>query len=149
MTALAASKPREFLAGVPELDVLMPLKATTQVYAGSFLMFSSGAVAPNSGAGVFAGVCMETALGGAADGDVLVKVRVMGGLRTTIVTDATALSNIGVAATVPECTDDNDIRIETGSAITGALMGKFLRIQTVGAAGTGLADILFKGAQVL
>jgi len=144
--ALSAAKPRVFLADVPQIDVVMPLKATTQVYEGSLLMFSSGAVAPVSGAGVFAGVCMETALGGAADGDVLVKVRVYGAMEFTVTSDSVALSTIGVVATVPEATDDDTLRIETGASTTGTNLGKFLRAITTGAGGKVVVH--FKGAQV-
>lgn len=144
--ALSAAKPRRFLADVPQIDVVMPLKATTQVYEGSLLMFSSGAVTPVSGAGIFAGVCLETALGGAADGDVQVKVRVMGAMEVALGGgDSAAITLVGVAATVPEATDDDTVRVETAAAITGTNIGKFLRMVSSGAGGTMVVG--FKGAQ--
>lgn len=147
MTALSASKVRRFLADVPSIDMVLPLKATTQVYEGSLLMWSSGAVTPVSGAGRFAGVCLETALGGASDGTVAVKVRVMGAIEVAVNTDTPAITAVGVAATVPEATDDDTIRIETGSSISGTPLGTFLRVVEPGTAG-GKVVIHIKGAQV-
>jgi hypothetical protein len=144
--ALSAAKPRVFVADVPQIDMVLPLKATTQVYEGSLLMFSSGAVTPVSGAGIFAGVCLETALGGASDGTVLVKVRVSGAMEIALAGgDVAAITLVGVAATVPEATDDDTLRIETAATVTGTNIGKFMRMVTAGANGTMVVG--FKGAQ--
>jgi hypothetical protein len=90
---------------------------------------------------------MESATGGAADGDVTALVRVLGGLRVNVTTDTTSLGIVGVAATIPEVTDDDTVRIETGVAITGSPIGKFCRVSLpVGVAGQ--VDISFKGAHV-
>lgn len=147
MTALAARKVREWLADVPQIDTLIPVKAAAVIHEGSLLEFTSGAVEPVSGAGTFAGVALDSATGGAADGDVKVRVRVLGGLRVNINTDTPAITDVGVAATVPEATDDDTIRIETGAAITGTAIGKFLRVHEPGVAG-GKVDILIKAANV-
>lgn len=147
MTALTAAKVRTYVADVPCLDMVLPLKATTQVYAGAYLEWTSGAIDNLSGAGIFAGIALEDALGGATDGAVAIKVRVMGGLDVAINTDTPAITDVGVAATVPEATDNDTVRIETGAAITGTAMGKFLRVVEPGVAG-GRVVIHFKGAQV-
>lgn len=146
MTALAAAKPRTYLQDFPLLKQKLPLKAAAVVYAGSILRWTSGAVEACSGAGTFAGIAKEDATGGAADGSVEVDVYVQGVLREKVNTDATTLGIVGVAATVPEATDDDTIRIETGSAITGTAMGKFQKVITV--ATGGIVDISFKGAHL-
>lgn len=149
MTALTAvtSRPRNFLASVPQVFERMPVKATTQVFLGSLLMFSGGAVAPVSGAAVFAGVAMETVLGGATDGAVDCLVCVQGGLDINLTTDTPAITDVGVAATFPEATDDDTVRIETGTAITGTRLGTFLKVLEPGVAG-GRVAILFKAGNV-
>lgn len=145
--ALAGPKARMFLEDAPTIDQRLPVKAATTIHAGAYLEWTAGAVDPVSGAGNFAGIAMESAVGGAADGDVDVLVRVLGVLREKVVTDTTSASIVGVAATVPEATDDDTIRIETGSAITGTAMGKFMRAnKPYGVAGQ--VDISFIGVHV-
>lgn len=144
--ALTSSKPRNFLA-VPTIDQRLPVKASAVIYAGALLMYSAGAVTPLSGAGVFAGVALESKTGGAADGTEDVNVRVLGGLDVAITTDTPAITAVGVAATIPEATDDDTIRVETGASITGTAIGKFLSVIEPGVAG-GRVGILFKGASV-
>lgn len=144
--ALSSAKKRTFLEDYPTLDQRQPVKAAAVIHAGAYLEWTSGAVEPVSGAGSFAGIAMESATGGASDGAVNVLVRVLGGLRENVTSDGTGLDQVGVAATVPEATDDDTIRIETGSAITGTVMGKFSRINTVGSGGS--VDISFKGAHI-
>ena len=145
--ALTSDKPRSYLADYPVLDMTLPLKAATTVYSGSLLMWSSGAVAPLSGAGIFAGIALEGAVGGAADGTVAVRVRVSGALLEKVTTDTPAITDVGVAATVPEATDDDTIRIERAATFTGTAIGKFLLVDQPGTAG-GKVMIGFKGAQV-
>lgn len=143
--ALSASTQRNYLVDVPQIDMTLPVKASAVIYEGSALMWSSGALTPVSGAGVFAGFALADAVGGASDGAVTVRVRVQGAIEMAVTTDTTSLGIVGVAATVPEMTDDNTLRIETGSAIPGTNIGKFMRVVTVAAAGTVVVG--FKGAQ--
>lgn len=146
MTALSAPKPRTYLPNVPQIRQKLPVKAAAVIYAGSYLEWTAGAVEPVSGAGVFAGIATEDAIGGASDGLVEVEVIVQGALREKISTDTTSLGIVGVAATVPEATDDDTIRIETGSAITGTALGTFMKVITVAVA--GIVDISFKAAHI-
>jgi hypothetical protein len=144
--ALSSAKIREFLHDFPTIDQRLPVAAAAVIHAGALLMWSSGALAPLSGAGRFAGVAMESATGGAAAGDVTCLVRVQGGLRNAVTTDTTSLGIVGVAATIPEATDDDTIRIETGAAITGTALGTFARVHTIGVG--GIVDIAFKAAHI-
>lgn len=146
MTDLTSQKPREWLQDYPTLDQRLPVKAAVAIKAGMYLEWTSGALDLLAGAGSFAGVAMEDATGGAADGDVTCLVRVLGGLRVAVNTDTTSLGIVGVAATVPEATDTDTVRIETGSAITGTAIGKFARVHTVGVA--GIVDISLKAAHI-
>jgi len=147
--ALASAKPREFLVDYPTIEQRLPLKAGVTVYDGSFVEWTGGAIDVLSGAGVFAGVCRESAVGGAADGDVQVLVRTRGGIRVALGGgDTNSASIVGVASTVPEATDDDTVRVETGSAITGTLMGTFAAV-ILPIAGGGKVDICFKGGHVV
>jgi len=144
--ALSAPKLRKFLADVPQVKMRLPVKASTQIYEGGLLMFSSGAVAPVSGAAVFAGVALETVKGGTNDGDVDVLVMVQGALEINLTTDTAAITAVGVAATFPEATDDDTVRIETGTSITGTALGRFMRY--VSGTTAGVMAISFKGSSV-
>lgn len=145
--ALSAQKPREYLVDVPTIEQRLPVGAGAVIHAGAYLEWTSGAVTPVSGAGDFAGIALESVTGGGAAGDVTVLARVQGGLRVNVAVDTTSLAIVGVAATVPEATDDDTVRIETGSAITGTNMGKFMAaLAPVGA--LGKVDISFKAAHI-
>ena len=146
--ALSGAKPREFLVDVPTIEQRVPVAAGAVIHAGAYLEWTGGAVTPLSGAGVFAGIARESATGGAADGDVMVLIRSRGGLRVAVGGgDVTALTIVGVAATVPEATDDDTVRIETAAAITGTVMGTFMAaLAPLGA--NGKVDISFKGAHI-
>jgi hypothetical protein len=129
MTALTTSKQRKFLADHPTVDMLLPLKATTVVYEGALLEWTSGAIDNLSGAGVFAGFAMETKTGGASDGTEQIKVRCMGAVEIKVNGAQTpTLGIVGVAATVPEGEDNDTVSIETGAAVTGTLIGKFAKV---------------------
>lgn len=132
----------------PTVDQRLPVKAAAVIYAGAYLEWTSGAIDPVSGAGTFAGVALETVTGGAADGDVNCLVRVKGAMRVNVAGgDSVAITDIGVAATVPEATDDDTIRKETGSSITGTGIGKFSRAAEPGVA-NGKVDISFTAAHI-
>jgi len=147
MTDLTSQKPRDFLQDYPTIDQRLPVKAGVVIKTGMMLEWTAGALDLLAGAGAFAGFALEDVTGGAADGDVTCYVRAQGGVRIAVGGgDATTLGIVGVAATVPEATDTDTVRIETGSAITGTLLGKFSRVHTV--ATGGLVDIAFKGAHL-
>jgi len=145
--ALSSARVREYLVDVPQIDQRLPVAASAVIYSGALLMFSSGAVAPLSGAGVFAGIAMETVTGGAAAGAVDCLVRVLGAIRIAVTSDTPTLAIVGVTATVPEATDDDTVRIETASAITGTAIGKFMRVVEPSVVG-GKVDISIKGAHI-
>lgn len=146
--ALSSSKPRRYLAEADELTQVLPIKAGQTIYEGAALEFNGGYLENVSGAGVFAGFAMHdsAAVAGEADGARTMRVKVKGVVELTITTDTVAVTNVGVAATVIEATDDDTFRIETGSAITGTLIGKPFRVVTAGVAGT--LEVSFKAAQV-
>ncbi|MCA8951624.1 MAG: hypothetical protein KDE27_19105 [Planctomycetes bacterium] len=142
--ALTSSKQRKYCAGHPEDEVVLPIKAGQTIYEGAALEFNGGYLENLSGAGVFAGFALEdsTAVTGESDGDRTIRVRVRGVVELKITTDTVAQSNIGVAATVIEATDNDTFRIETGSAITGTLIGNPFRVVTAGAG--GVLEVSFK-----
>ncbi len=147
MTDLTSQKPRDYLEDYPTLDQRLPVKAGVAIKTGMYLEWTGGALDILAGAGSFAGIALEDATGGAADGDVTCYVRTMGGIRVALGGgDTAAITLVGVAATVPEATDTDTVRVETGSAITGTLMGKFARMHTAGVG--GIMDIAFKGAHL-
>ena len=138
--ALTRPKLRQFLADVPQIDMTLPVAANVVVYEGAFLMWgtagNAGTVQPVSGAGQFAGIALETIdnTGGAA-GAVTVRVRVSCGIEANVAGgDTPTIGSVGVAATVPEATDDDTVRIETAALITGTALGKFLRVIEPGTA---------------
>jgi len=146
--ALTKNKGRQWLVGAPTIDVpQMPVKAAAVIFAGAALSFSAGAVRPLTAGDLFAGFALDSATGGAADGDIQVPVRIQGGVRMSLTTDTPTIAIVGVAATVPEMTDDDTLRVETGAAIAGVLIGKFSKVITPGVAASEV-EVLFKGAQV-
>lgn len=148
MTTLASAKPRRYLADVPEMTVVLPVKAAQTIYEGAALELNGGYLELVSGAGTFAGFAMEdsAAVSGESDGDRTIRVKVMGCVELTITSDTVAQSNIGVTATVIEATDDDTFRIETGTSITGTQIGKPFRVVTAGAG--GVLAVSFKAAMV-
>lgn len=72
MAQLAAATRRAYYEGD---DITLNLKAAVTVYEGAVLGYNSGAVRQLVAGDLFAGVSLETRTGGAADGDVKIKVR--------------------------------------------------------------------------
>lgn len=127
MTALTSMKRRQW-AGELFVDLVLPIKATHTIYAGAALEWNAGYAENLSGAGTFAGFALEdsVAVAGEADGARSINVRVKGMVELPITTDTPAQTDIGVNTI--EATDNDTFRIETGTAITGTLIGKPVRL---------------------
>lgn len=149
MANLTADKIRVYLADVPTVDVTLPLKASTTVYAGGYCEFTSGAVDVLAAGGTFAGIALETKTGGAADGAETVRVRVMGALEVGIADTITISTDFGNSSYSIEATDSDTLRLETGTAITGTTVGKIMRVITAGASGTNKCVVAFKATVLL
>lgn len=147
MANLTAEKIRVYLADVPTVDVTLPLKASTTVYAGGYCELTGGAVDVLAGAGTFAGIALETKTGGASDGAETVRVRIMGALEVGIA-DTIAITDIAAANSI-EGTDSDTLRLETGTAVTGTTVGKLMRVITTGASGTNKCVVAFKATALL
>lgn len=148
MTALPSAKPRNYLADVPEMTLVLPIKSGQSIYEGAALMYNGGYLTNLSGAGVFAGFAMEDseAVTGESDGDRSIRVKVLGVVVLPITTESPAQTHIGVAATVVEATDNDTFRIETASAVTGTQVGVPFRVVTPGAGGS--LAVSFRAANV-
>lgn len=147
MANLTAEKIRVYLADVPTVDVTLPLKASTTVYAGGYCEITGGCVDVLAAAGTFAGIALETKTGGGSDGAETVRVRIMGALEVGIA-DTIAITDIASANSI-EGTDSDTLRLETGTNITGTTVGKLMRVITVGASGTNKCVVSFKATALL
>lgn len=143
--ALSSATVRAYLADHPELDLVIPVKAGQNIYAGAACELNGGYLEVVSAAGTFGGFALETSLAvsGEADGDRTVQCRVMGGVELEITTETPAQANVGLSTTFVEATDDNTFHMETGSAITGTKIGNVMRLVTA----TKVA-VSFKAAMV-
>ncbi|MFO0448588.1 MAG: hypothetical protein ACK52I_07990 [Pseudomonadota bacterium] len=151
--ALTRPNLRQFLADVPQIDMTLPVAANVFVYEGAFLMWgtagNAGTVQPVSGAGQFAGIALQTIdnTGGAA-GAVAVRVRLYCGIEANVAGgDTPTIGSVGVASSVPAATDDDTVRIETASLITGTAPGNLLRVIEDGTA-NGKVALHVRAAQV-
>jgi len=148
MANLTADKIRVYLADVPTVDVTLPLKGSTTVYAGGYCELTGGAVDVLAGAGTFAGIALETKTNSSAtDGAETVRVRIMGALEVSIA-DTIAITDVAAANSI-EGTDSDTLRLETGTTITGTTVGKLMRVVTTGASGTNKCVVAFKATALL
>lgn len=132
---LTTSRIRVYFADVPEVDIVLPIKAGQTIYAGAACELNGGYLENASGAGTFGGFALDDspAVLGEADGDRQLKVRVLGGIHLDITTETPEQSDVGLSTSVVKATDNDTFRIErNGSPVTGVTIGKVVRIVEAG-----------------
>lgn len=144
---LTSEKLRVYLADVPTIDVTLPITAATTIYAGSYCMIASGAIANLSGAGVFGGIALETVLNGS--GQTTIRMRIQGAFEAGIEDTITTATHWGVAANSIEATNTDTLRLETATGVTGTTVGEMMRVITAGASGTNKVVVAFKATALL
>lgn len=144
---LTSEKLRVYLADVPTIDVTLPVTSGVTIYAGSYCMISSGAVASLSGSGVFGGIALETVVNGS--GATTIRMRIQGAFEAGIEDTITTATHWGVDANHIEATNTDTLRLETGTTITGTKIGEMMRVITAGASGTNKVVVAFKATALL
>lgn len=148
MANLTADKIRVYLADVPTVDVTLPLKGSTTVYAGGYCELTGGCVDVLAAGGNFAGIALETKTNSSAtDGAETVRVRIMGALEISLA-DTITIASVAAANSI-EGEDSDTLRLETGTAITGTTVGKLMRVVTAGASGVNKCVVAFKATALL